>query len=172
MLDRRSWKRDNWTMITKKTLTWFEFEGGFCGALKMQEVSEPFCVGKQQLVICDKEITWIQCGWKGKDIWATAMFDATGHLFQIYFDVAEVHFKKENTEFIDWIVDVVYDPSGKASVLDMNELDEAYQQNWIDKGQKQEISKIALSLKNDLESHFEQVNSWFEMMYEKVKKIL
>ena len=172
MLDRRSWKRDNWAMITRKTLTCFEFEGGFCGALKMQEVSEPFCVGPQRLVICDEGITWVQCGWENKNIWATAMFDASGHLFQIYFDIAEVHMNQEETSFTDWIVDVVYDPSGKAVILDMDELDEAERKGLLDRCWKQEISMTAKDLKNELESHFEQVNSWFEIMYEKVKKIL
>ena len=85
MFDQRGWKRLEWEMITDRKLAWFEFEGGFCGALKMMSVSEPFKVGKKQLVICDEGITWVQCGWSDHKVWTTAMFDASGKLFQIYF---------------------------------------------------------------------------------------
>ena len=172
MLDQRGWKRLEWEMITERKLTWFEFEGGFCGAVEMLEVSEPFKAGKKQLVICDAGITWVQCGWCNKKVWATAMFDASGHLFQIYFDIADVFVDGEKTSFKDLIVDVVYDPDGTAVILDIEELDDAYQKNLISNAQKLMISDAAEHLKNELESRYKQVNSWFELMYEKVKKIL
>lgn len=172
MLDQRGWKRLEWEMITERKLTWVEFEGGFCGAVEMLKVSEPFKVGKKQLVICDAGITWVQCGWRNKKVWATAMFDASGHLFQIYFDIADVFVDGEKTSFKDLIVDVVYDPDGTAVVLDCDELKEVYHKNLISCTEKQMIIDTAERLKNVLESQFEQVNSWFETMYEKVEKIL
>lgn len=172
MLDKRSWKRESWTMITERKLAWFEFDGGFCGAIEMMKVSEPFAVGNH-LVICDEGITWVQCAWKDKKIWATAMFDKMGNLFQVYFDVAdEVYLQQEESGFVDLIVDVVYDPKGKAVVLDIDELDDACQKGLITFEQKQSALVVSERLKNELESHFEQVNPWFEMMYGKVKKIL
>jgi predicted RNA-binding protein associated with RNAse of E/G family len=100
------------------------------------------------------------------------MFDASGHLFQIYFDIADVFVDGEKTSFKDLIVDVVYDPEGTAVVLDCDELEEAYHKNLISCTEKQMIIDTAERLKNVLESQFEQVNSWFETMYEKVEKIL
>lgn len=172
MLDQRGWKRLEWEMITDRKLAWLEFESGFCGAVKMLSVSEPFKVGKKQLVICDAGITWVQCGWSDKKVWATAMFDASGHLFQIYFDIADVSVQGEMTFFKDLIVDVVYDPDGTAVILDVNELDDAYCKNLISCAEKQLICDAAERLKSELESRSEQVNSWFEQMYEKVQKNL
>jgi len=111
MLDKRSWKRATWTMITEKELSWFMLEDCFCGVIHMKQVSEPFSVGNPVLVICNQGITWVQCAWRNSNIWATAMFDASGKLFQIYFDIAdEVFIDGENTWFTDLIVDVVYQP--------------------------------------------------------------
>ena len=172
MFDQRGWKRLEWEMITDRKLAWFEFEGGFCGALKMMSVSEPFKVGKKQLVICDEGITWVQCGWSDHKVWATAMFDASGKLFQIYFDVADVEIDGEATSFKDLVVDVVYDPDGIAVILDRDELEDVHHKGLVSDEEKQLILGVSDTLKSELESHFEQVNLWFEMMYEKVKKIL
>lgn len=159
-------------MITERKLTCFEFDGGFCGALKMMKVTDPFVVG-DHLTICDDGITWVQCAWKNKKVWSTAMFDKQGDLFQVYFDVVDkVHIDEEDSWFTDLIVDVVYDPKGTAVILDVDELETAYQKGLITLDQKQSALCISEKLKYELESRFEQVNSWFEMMYEKVKKIL
>lgn len=173
MLDKRSWKRLEWSMITKRRLTWFEFDDGFCGALEMLEVSEPFRVGKSRLAICDQGITWIQCAWQKKNLWATAMFDSSGQLFQIYFDAAdEVHLDKEDSWFVDLIADVVYDPAGYAEIIDLDELAEMYEKGRISLAQKQLAERTCFSLKKELESHCDEVNLWFEQLYKKVKKIL
>ena len=167
MLDQRGWKRLEWEMITERKLTWFEFEDGFCGAVEMLKVSEPFKVGKKQLVICDEGITWMQCGWYDKKVWATAMFDASGQMFQVYFDIADVFVDGEKTSFKDLIVDVVYDPEGTAVVLDCDELEEAYHKNLISCTEKQMIIDTAERLKNVLETCCDEVNLWFDMLFRK-----
>ncbi len=173
MLDKRSWKRLDWTMITDRKLSWFEIEGGFCGAVEMLEVSEPFRVGKNQLTICDTGMTWIQCAWHQKHLWATAMFDQEGKLFQIYFDIAdEVHLDGEDSWFVDLIVDVVYSPLGHAVILDDDELEDAYRNKRISLAQKELADECSRRLKTAVESKSERVNLWFETLYKKVKKIL
>ncbi len=173
MLDKRSWKRLNWTMITERELSWIEDEQCFCSILHMIQVSEPFYVGKPALLICDQGIAWVQCAWKDKNLWATAMFDASGKLFQIYFDIAdEVHINGEDTWFVDLIVDVVYHPGGKVEILDLDELQEAMDQNQITLKQKQYAQQLSLRLKTTLENSFSDVESWFEQVYEKLRKKL
>ena len=173
MLDKRSWKRLEWTLITDRKLSWFEIEGGFCGAVEMLDVSEPFCVGKDRLTICDEGITWIQCAWHQKHLWATAMFDKEGRLFQIYFDIAdEVHLDGEDSWFVDLIVDVVYNPSGQAVILDCDELESAYNNKRISLAQKELAQGCSMRLKTVVENEYKQVNQWFETLYKKVKKIL
>ncbi len=168
VLDKRSWKRLEWTMITKRDLKWFEFEGGFCGVLKMMEVTAPFKVGKNQVTICDRGITWIQCAWKEKNLWATAMYDQSGNLFQIYFDIAdEIHFEGEKTWFADLIVDVVYEPEGTAVILDEDEIEEAYAKGLVSTKQRDNALKWAQSLKQDLERKSNEVNGWFCELYRK-----
>lgn len=173
MLDKRSWKRTTWTMITEKELAWMEDEQGFYSILKMKQVSEPFSVGNPPLLICDQGITWVQCAWKGRDLWATAMFDASGRLFQIYFDIAdEVHIDGEDTWFTDLIVDVVYHPGGKVEVLDLDEMKEAVCQNLITLEQKRSAEYLSERLKTELENSFLAVESWFVHVYEKLQKNL
>ncbi|MBE6107215.1 MAG: DUF402 domain-containing protein [Erysipelotrichaceae bacterium] len=173
MLDKRSWKRATWTMITEKELSWFMLEDCFCGVIHMKQVSEPFSVGNPALVICNQGITWVQCAWRNSNIWATAMFDASGKLFQIYFDIAdEVFIDGENTWFTDLIVDVVYQPGGTVRVLDLDELEEAVQKQMITFKQKQQAEALAERLKSALEKNFEDVEAWFEQVYEKVQKKL
>lgn len=168
MLDKRSWKRSEWTIITKANRLWFEFENGFCGVVEMLEVSEPFCVGKNKLTICDQGITWVQCAWKDIDIWATAMFDKNGNLFQIYFDICdEVNLDGERSWFADLILDVVYHPDGTVNVLDENELTEAYESHLISKEQRMKAENTAIQLVFDLKSHSKQVNDWFLKLYKK-----
>ncbi|MBQ7889838.1 MAG: DUF402 domain-containing protein [Erysipelotrichaceae bacterium] len=173
MLDKRGWKRLEWKIITKAQRCWVQDENCFFGIVKMEKVSEPFKVGENQLTICDVGITWMQCAWSNVPLWATAMFDQSGKLFQIYFDVCnEVHLDKEDSWFTDLILDVVYDLSGNVIVLDEDELEFAYQNNLISLTQKQKALDVAQRLKYELESHFEDVDKWFEMMYEKAQKIL
>ena len=168
MLDKRSWKRLEWTMITDRKLSWFEIEDGFCGAVEMLGVSEPFYVGKDRLIICDEGITWIQCAWHQKHLWATAMFDKEGNLFQIYFDIAdEVHLEGEDSWFVDLIVDVVYDSSGTAVILDLDELAQAYEDGKIGLNQKQLAEEVCFTLKTELEARQNEVNQWFDMLYRK-----
>ena len=166
MLDKRSWKRLEWTMITKRELVWFDTEDGFTGAVKMQEVSKPFCVGKNQLEICDTGITWVQCAWTGVNLWATAMFDASGKLFQVYFDLAdEVHLDGEDSWFTDLILDVVYDPSGLVSVLDADELESAVCQGFVSIDQANRAKRLCERLVSSLQERPESVNAWFEKRY-------
>lgn len=173
MLDKRSWKRATWTMITERELSWIEDEDCFYSILKMNQVSKPFYVGEPPLLICDQGITWVQCAWRNSNIWATAMFDASGKLFQIYFDIAdEVFIDGDNTWFTDLIVDVVYQPGGTVRVLDLDELEEAVQKQMITFNQKQQAEALAERLKSALEKNFEDVEAWFEQVYEKVQKKL
>lgn len=173
MLDKRGWKRLEWKIITKAQRYWFQDESCFFGIVKMEEVSELIKVEQNQLTICDVGITWMQCAWSNVPLWATAMFDQSGKLFQIYFDVCdEVHLDKEDSWFTDLIIDVVYDLSGNVIVLDVDELEFAYQNNLISLTQKQKALDVAQRLKYALESHFEDVGKWFEMMYKKVQKNL
>lgn len=168
MLDKRSWTRSEWTMIRKANRLWFEFENGFCGVVEMLEVSEPFCVGEHKLTICDQGVTWVQCAWKDADIWATAMFDKNGNLFQIYFDICdEVNLDGERSWFTDLILDVVYNPDGTVNVLDENELTEAYESHLISKEQRMKAENTAIQLVFDLKSHSKQVNEWFLKLYKK-----
>ena len=94
-------------------------------------------------------------------------------MFQIYFDIAdEVFIDGENTWFTDLIVDVVYQPGGTVRVLDLDELEEAVQKQMITFKQKQQAEALAERLKSALEKNFEDVEAWFEQVYEKVQKKL
>ena len=171
MLDKRGWKRSEWTMITCAKRIWLDIENGFCGIVQMKEVSEPFCVGKEKLVICDHGITWVQCAWKNIPLWATAMFDSKGNLFQIYFDVCdEICFDGENTWFTDLILDIVYHPDGTVEILDEDELLDAYLKGMINEKQKSTALKISKVLENVLKTQSKQVNDWFKELFEKSTK--
>lgn len=97
--------------------------------LTIRKVVKPLTVqtGGQTTTIVAPGYTWLQVAQQDAPVWLTVMYDASGQLVQLYFDLTDGNQfdGTDNPRFQDMMLDVVMTPDGACSVLDEDELDEA-----------------------------------------------
>lgn len=103
--------------------------------LGIQRVTEPLTVHSLgfPVTIAAPGYSWLQVAQEGRPVWLTAMYDTSGRLLQMYFDItAGNRFDgTDNPRFRDMYLDVVMLPDTSLRILDEDELDEALQSGDI-----------------------------------------
>lgn len=145
-LDRREWyeecERDFSCMYQKDEF----FEGGI-GLITFTDIKEPSEVNTEdgKLCIADRGYQWLELVPKDGHCALTAMF-YKGALFQMYVDITLKNdvFENGDAEFSDLFLDVVIRNEGEPTIVDENELEEAFRQGVITQEQY-ELAKASAS---------------------------
>ena len=86
----------------------------------------------QHLTIVDDGYAWLQVAPRGENWWLSVMFDADRNLIQYYFDVTRKNVLAGcDSYFEDLFLDVVALPTGKVTLLDEDELEQALAEGVI-----------------------------------------
>ena len=150
-----------------KTITRKEWRGIYKRSYAEEEFCESGFTGKAGLIMmldCDdciinasgcsfsithKGYSWLSVAPRGRNVWATVMFDENGKLFQCYFDITAGNQLDEYAAscFDDLYLDAVIRPDSDAvSVYDRDELDAALLSGDID----EKLHTLALNALDEL----------------------
>ena len=147
----RDLKRDDWKRITEKETTVEDvkndfFEGKVC-YLDMKEVSSPLTVTSPvgEVTITDNNYKNLIFAPKGQNWWLTVMFDDQDNLIESYFDITRTNnfSNPDNPYFVDMKLDVCIPNGHEPSLMDEEELKEAYEQGLITKDNYENAYNIA-----------------------------
>ena len=159
MAKLRTMRRDDWTMITRKSVFLDELQyknlSGKVSLLRMDEVSKPFTVN--DITICDTGYYWMQIAFRNQFFWMTCMFDDNSNFFDIYVDITNGNVVDvEDPYFEDMYLDfdVTKDEIFR---LDRDELDDAFSNNLITKEEYNRTIHIEENLYQYLLSHHQEI---------------
>lgn len=176
----RDMYRTDWTRITER-----EYFSRACDVhgrpgreslIVIRDITEPLTVSSagQPVKIVERDYSWLQVAAEGEPVWLTAMFDETGKLLQMYFDITagNCFINPENPTFRDMYLDVVLRPDGKVMLLDQEELDEALAKGEITSAEHDGAQAAADTLCRFLREHTQEVLSACKRRYEALRYLL
>lgn len=148
-MKRKTITRKEWQGIYKRSYAEEDFSiGGYSGkaGLIMMLECDDFCINAPdyRLRITHKGYSWLSVAPRDCRVWATVMFDATGCLFQCYFDVTAGNRVLDGgaSYFDDMYLDAVVRPESEiVSLYDKDELDAALASGEI--GERQHASAVS-----------------------------
>jgi len=133
--DRSGWKRVIDRQYAQSFIDTKEFRG-YITLLKTIKVSEPLYVnydGKEVCIVDDGN-TWLQQFPLEKNHSVTTMFDPQGNIVQWYIDICKENGIENNVPWMDDLfLDLVVLPTGEIFEQDIDEIEEAFSNQLIDK---------------------------------------
>lgn len=181
----RDLRRNDWKRITKKEVIVEDeknkfFEGKVC-YLDMQLVESPLSVDSPtgKVTIAANNYKNLIFAPKGENWWLTVMFDDQDNLIESYFDITRVNdfSNPENPYFVDMKLDVCIPNGHEPTIMDEEELKEAYERGLITKEDFENAYNIAAKIIRTYNSHKEDYYKYIYSMYyklsnkEKIKKL-
>ncbi len=137
--------------------------------LVIREVTGPLFVhdAGEDVLIAEKDYAWVQIALEGLPFWLTAMYDNSGRLIQIYFDITAGNCfdDPENPTFADMYLDIVVNSRGELFVMDQDELDEALAEGSITKEEYDKAEAACRQLYAYLEENREAVTALCSRVY-------
>lgn len=169
-------KRTNWPRILRKDYIArnFEIDGrqGQMSLSILRELTAPLTVhyGVGDVLIADVDYSWLQAAVKDEFVWLTAMYDSSGKLVDMYFDITNGNCfdDPENPCFADMYLDIAV--LGDAiEILDRDELEEALEKGDISRQEYDRTEKTCRGLYDYLREHKEAVAAWCEAAYRELR---
>lgn len=137
--------------------------------LVIREVTGPLFVhdAGEDVLIAEKDYAWVQIALEGLPFWLTAMYDNSGRLIQIYFDITggNCFENPDNPWFEDMYLDIVVTSRGELCVMDQDELDEALAHGTITKEDYDKAEAACRQLYAYLEENRESVTELCGRVY-------
>lgn len=173
-------RRSDWKRITRRTYVSRNIcIGGVPGLeslIAIHDITSPLTVTStgKAVKIVEKDYCWLQIALKDSPFWLTVMFDETGRLLQMYFDItAGNRFDDpENPGFRDMYLDVVVHDDGERFILDQDELDEALEQNEITPDEHRQAQAACADLCSYLSENTEALLTHCRQSYAELKAML
>lgn len=169
----KSLPRDEMDRITKKEYRAIlvkdeEFEGTV-GLMKIKEIKAPLIINNPngKVKIADTDYSWLQFAPVKGNWWLTVMFDNEDNLIESYFDITKENIFKDPYKpyFIDMKLDVLIDNKKRISILDEDELEEAFQLSLISHEEfllaKEVADKIITKYSSNPEKFFSYIKDYF-----------
>lgn len=146
-------KRTNWPRVLRKDYIAkdFELEGhrGQVSLSILRELTAPLTIhyGFDDVLIADRDYSWLQIALKDQYFWLTAMYDDHGQLIELYFDITGGNRfdDPENPCFEDMYLDIVI-AGDTLEILDQDELDEALQNGDITQAEYDHAERVCREL--------------------------
>ncbi len=135
---KKTLNQTSWQRVTKSASAFLllDYPGfkGVAGLFEIREVTARLIVtllGKRT-VLADRGFHWLQIGPENENWWLTVMFDADDQPIEYYFDITKDNtFCGAESFFLDLFLDVVLLPDGTITILDADELEQAFAEGLI-----------------------------------------
>ena len=129
--------------------------------------------GRQKDIV-KEGFKWLQITGRNSPYHITVLFGEDDAFKEVYFDIIRnTDFSDpENPSFEDLFLDVVYDISGKISILDEEELREAVENGDLDGEEEKEIYQKAEELCLYLKEHGRELVEECILLYQQMKQII
>lgn len=179
-MNTKDMKRTHWPRILRKDYIAKDFTtNGRQGQMSLsilRELTAPLTIHYQfgDILIADKDYSWLQVALKDQFVWLTAMYDDQGRLKELYFDITGGNRfdDPENPCFEDMYLDIVVTNDGRVFILDQDELDEALETGAITRAQYDRAEANCKELYEYLLKNQEQVISRCAHAYEELRKCI
>ncbi len=179
-MDAKDMKKTGWRRYVKKDYIARDCKiNGISGKESLsvlREVSAPLTIHYDfgDARIADTNYAWLQIALKEQYFWLTAMYDSSGQLIQLYFDItAGNQFDDpENPRFRDMYLDIVVTNTGALHILDQDELDEALNSGAIAKEEYDHAEVICKKLYDYLTANKAAVIAMCNQSYHELKAVL
>ena len=170
-------KRSNWSRCLRKDYVAknFELDGyqGYMSLSVLRELTGPLTIHYPfgDVMIADKDYSWLQIALEDQFFWVTAMFDNHDRLIEIYIDIntGNRFDNPDNPCFDDMYLDIVVLPDGIVSVLDRDELDEALSRGVISKEAYEHAELVCGKLYKYLCEHTDTFIGWCIRSYKELQ---
>ena len=181
--NRKDMHRSDWHRCIRKEYAAApcEFRGkkGRISLTVLRELTGPLWVADRggKTLIADTDFSWLQLAVEGEYFYMTSMFNPEGKLRQLYFDITNgtIFEHPENPCFDDMYLDLVLSADGYISILDRDELDEAYADHVISQKEYErtlaEGKELEDYLENNKEEMMEFCRKWYQILKEKTREI-
>ena len=172
-------KRSNWARCLRKDYAAKNFElDGYQGQMSLsvlRELTGPLTIHYPfgDVLIADKDYSWLQIALEDQFFWVTAMFDNSDRLIEIYIDInaGNCFANPDNPCFDDMYLDIVVLPNGMVSILDQDELEEALSEGVISKEACEHAELVCRRLYEYLCEHKDTFTDWCIRSYKELKSI-
>ena len=127
---------------------------------KFIEVIRPTILSKN-LKILDNNFKWLEFYDYNSNVKLTAIYDDNDEIVEWYFDISNFIGKEFNLPFEDDLyLDVVLTKDNRILLLDIDELENAYNNNYIDKAQFDKAYEVSNQLIKRLTNNYENVKKF------------
>lgn len=154
MMSVKDMKRSDWHRCLKKEYVARDCRiGGIEGKENLtvlKELTGPLTVHYDygDVLIADAGYAWLQIALRDRYAWLTAMYDASGQLIQLYFDITKGNCfdDPENPYFTDMYLDIVVTAAGEIHVVDQEDLDRALEKGAITREEYNHAEEVCRKL--------------------------
>lgn len=155
-LDRSHWKRVIEKSVQSSYISNSKFKG-YVSLVNIYKVTKPLIknINNKNLKVCDDGYKWLQHMPIDENYALTTMINNEGKVVQWYFDITNKNMVDSNGNpyFEDLYLDIVVLPDGEVSLLDEDELIEAYKKGIITESQKNLAYKVANRLLEEIKAN-------------------
>jgi len=169
---RRTIARTEWSRILESAAAYREVESsGFSATVGLLHLIKTRAmlvksVQDMQIKIVDDDYCWLQVAPKNEHWWLTVMFDEQGKLVQYYFDVTlENDVRGADSTFVDLFLDVASQPDGTLELMDMSELEQAFNEGSITREQYELSLRTAQTLVEGIPANIRRLEEFCCRMY-------
>lgn len=160
-------KRTDWARVLRKEETARDFlhdgKQARVSLTILRELTAPLTIpyASGDILIADRDYSWLQAAVKDGFVWLTAMYDSHGGLVELYFDITGGNRfdDPENPCFRDMYLDIMV-AGDVMEVLDRDELDEALEQGDITRQEYDHAQTVCRELYTYLQANREAVIAW------------
>lgn len=174
-IERKYMSRSDWKRILRRETAYMDISSGDmrgeASLLHILKVTKPLAVFSidRNITICDNGYYWLQLAFENKNWWLTVMFNPQSECFQYYIDITKQNIVDgDNSCFDDLMLDIIVQPDGRSSLLDMDELTEALAEGNISKDDYSLAIRTSEELLDGLKTEFYRLKDYCAELFSKL----
>lgn len=128
----------------------------------------------KKVYLINKDYYWLQLAPHQENVWLTVIMNGYGEIIEYYFDITNGNHivKNGHSYFDDLYLDVVIDMQKKITILDEDELNDAYHNQQITYKQYQKALQTKENLLSFLQKNKDNIDSYCLYLFQLLKPFL